>query len=125
MRDNNNRIDLQHNIQFNELERSGGDSGSIIYNRNYLLQFHTDEFITKVENFAKSIAVNADYLVFSWDSSPELLRDLCYHNGGDEDWIIVTILQNSYQFWIDRLDAGYEPDIYKLNGVTVYVASHS
>jgi len=88
----------------------------------------TEEEIRAIENDAKSYTSNQAYMVFSWDLAPKSLRNLCCYNGGDEDWMVLIRNSDKSEWiprWLEHTDSCYEPDIYELDGVTIYVGSHS
>lgn len=71
--------------------------------------------------------VQGGMIVWSFYDAPYYLRKLCCWNGGDEDWLVLTDKQfpDFPPMWIEQLDTCQEPDIYSLDGVTIYVGSHS
>jgi hypothetical protein len=59
-------------------------------------------------------------------SAPKYARAIFNWNGGDEDWMVITRSEPEFlPSWLERMDAGDDPDVYILDGVVAYVASHA
>jgi len=68
---------------------------------------------------------NKCYVMFSWDETPRLIKELCNFNGGDEDFVLLT-KNDDMPSWLERItDGQLEPDVYMLDDVTILVGSHS
>lgn len=68
------------------------------------------------------------WAVWAFYDAPAVLREMCNHNGGDEDWICVTRGEEEPNWcrWVEKTDSCDEPDFYLLpNGLCCYVGSHS
>lgn len=74
----------------------------------------------------KALCATATFLIWAWDDAPEDFRAIFSFNGGDEDWLVATAQEPEWlPFWLESLDAGRDPDVYHLDGLTVYVGSHA
>jgi hypothetical protein len=88
----------------------------------------TEEEICVAERDAKSFVTGPMFVVFRWDLAPESIRKLCCYNGGDEDWMIIVKSSDDPEWipnWLEHTDSCYEPDVYVLDGVVIYVGSHA
>ena len=96
------------------------------FTRDELLQSADSFDVTLVEKMGEALleAVQAQYIIWEFHKAPKYFRDLCNCNGGDEDWLVLSAV-DSAAAWLDRIDVGGAPDEYALNGVTIYVGSHS
>lgn len=64
------------------------------------------------------------YLVWKFHEAPKELQRICNWNGGDEDWLVITEKEPEFlPSWIDNMSA--DVDTYVLNGLVIYVGSHS
>jgi hypothetical protein len=64
------------------------------------------------------------YIVWKFHEAPEELRKICNFNGGDEDWLVITEKEPEFlPFWIENISPDF--DTYDLNGLVIYVGSHS
>lgn len=64
--------------------------------------------------------------VWAWEDAPEMIKELCNRNGGDEDWVVVAHKEFDYlPLWLMKMDAGDDPDVYILDGLVIYVGSHA
>lgn len=88
----------------------------------------TEAEVRAAEGDAKSYASGPAFTVFRWDLAPETLRRLCCYNGGDEDWMVIVRKSDDPEWtpsWLEHTDSCYEPDIYVLDEVVIYVGSHA
>jgi hypothetical protein len=71
----------------------------------------------------KKLIEKVPYAVFPWDAAP--YKYVFNWNGGDEDWMIITKAEPEwFPRWLEVMDAGESPDVYVLDELVVYVASH-
>jgi len=90
------------------------------------MKFIIEKDLETIENYAKSLVKDSEFVVFEWDNAPEMLRNLCCYNGGDEDWMVLVRKEPEYlPAWIWRMDSLEDPDTYVLNGIVIYVGSHA
>lgn len=92
----------------------------------------TERDVVKVENLARSclehgLLIGADaYLVLRFENVPEVFRKVCCFNGGDEDWMVLSKEKTEWTpNWLEHTDSCYEPDVYSLDGLVIYVGTHS
>lgn len=67
-------------------------------------------------------------MVSRFNDCNETIRNVCNWNGGDEDWVVFVEKEFSdYDMppWLGATSACGELDVYVLNGVVIYVESHT
>jgi len=104
------------------------------YTRAELVEAHGEALVIGAEAthavMSRSI-VPTQYHVYSFYDAPKSIRDVCSFNGGDEDWLVVSSLDDKTDdghdlpYWIYAMDSCRDPDVYEFNEFTVYVGSHA
>ena len=96
---------------------------STTYSREDLIKEHGHLKVLFAENLCYAILFNDAFIVYYWDKAPDYLKEVCQAAGGDEDLLILTgQKQEEMPYWVEK--TGDSIDVYKLNGVIIYVVSH-
>lgn len=94
--------------------------------REEAVQQNGEDVVLLGEKHAKYfLTFENQYTVFDWEDCPLAIRQMCTFNGGDEDWVTIREKEPEVMpFWLEKTGC-FEVDIYRLNGVVIYVGSHS
>jgi hypothetical protein len=95
------------------------------YDRALLVKEDGLNAVLEAEGAVKSLRV-APFVVFPFDEAPEVLRNLCHRNGGDEDWLVIAREEPEWTpSWLERMSSDGDLDVYCLESAVVYVGSHA
>jgi len=93
------------------------------YIREDLVKEHSYFKVITAENVCHYILADDSFIVYEWSKAPNYIKEICQAAGGDEDWVVLVRQEPEYMpNWVEKM--GNSIDIYKLNGVVIYVASH-
>lgn len=96
--------------------------------RDMLLEKNSEDTLRDCEFEAQKYLSQAfpRFTIFRFADALPSLKKLCCWNGGDEDWMVIAKEEPTYvPPWLDAIDVSCDPDVYVLNGVVIYVGSHS
>jgi hypothetical protein len=76
------------------------------------------------ETLRLPLAQPGSWMAWKWCDAPVVLREMCRATGGDEDWVMTTLVEpTDLPPWLDVGEGLL--DVYLFEGLVVYVLCHS